>query len=240
MKKISILLLTIFFLTSCSKEKYPISNQTWEISDSEDGSGRKVVKLNSVLAENLYFKFMYDPTKWELKESKQNYMTNLYLDHRAYDDGTCVLLPGTQGYEIEKDYSISTWSYRSDLTYGNDYEFKNPITGVIEMRVFETSSNGEGMPTVLFELHLPTDGQDQYQCYEDYQQTIGTYTFDHYEGTPEELQAILQNIEATKKQNEEIQKQKELEYLKQLSEQSDVAETNSENADDIISESRDE
>ena len=223
MKKILILSIATLLLTSCGKTKYPISNQTWELSDSEDGSGRKIVKMNSVLVENLYFKFMYDPTKWELKESKQEYMTNLYLDHTAYDDGTCVLLPGTKGYELEKDYDISTWSYKSDLTAGLDYEFKNPVTGVIEMRVFETSSNGEGMPTVLFELHLPTDGQDQFQCYEDYQQTIGTYTFDHYEGTPEELQAILQNLEAIKKQNEEAQKQSELDYLKQLSDSTETA-----------------
>lgn len=213
-KSITVISLLALLLTSCGGQKFATSGQNYELLPPDDATGWTVVKMNSVLTENLYFKLRFDPTFWEIKESKGDYVTNFYFDHVGYEDGTCIVLPGMKGYELEKEYTVSQWAFRSDRTSGIDYEFMNPVTGIIEMRVFETSSNGEGMPASLFELHLPTDGQDQAQCYNDYQQLIGTYTFDHYEGTPEELKAILLNLEEIKKQNAEAEKQKELEQIK--------------------------
>ena len=55
----------------------------------------------------------------------------------GYEDGTCIVLPGHKGYELEKEYTVSQWAFRSDRTSGIDYEFMNPVTGVIEMRVLK-------------------------------------------------------------------------------------------------------
>lgn len=204
-------------LTSCGGDKYVASLQAYELLPSDDSTGWPVIKMNSVLSENLYFKMRYDPKAWELVDSNGDYVTNFYFRDINYKGDSCIVLPGTKGYKLDKEYTVSQWAYKSDRTSGIDYEFKNPVTGIIEMRVFETASNGQGLPSALFELHLPTDGQDQEQCYTDYQQIIGTYSFDHYDGTPEELKAILQNLEEIKKQNAEIEKQKELEQAVQNS-----------------------
>ncbi len=212
-KSIAAIGLLSLLLTSCGGQKYEASAQAYEILPADDATGWPVVKMNSVLSENLYFKMRYDPKGWEIKDSNGKYITNLYFRDVNYKGDACVVLPGTKGYKLEKEYSVSQWAYKSDRTSGIDYEFKNPVTGIIEMRVFETASNGEALPSALFELHLPTDGQDQAKCYDDYQQLIGTYSFDHYDGTPEELKAILQNLEEIKKQNEEAEKAKELEQF---------------------------
>lgn len=211
-KTFAILSFAALLLSSCGggAALYEISGQTYEELPSDTPLNRPVVKMNSVLSENLYFKIRYDDKAWEIDETPGEYPTNLVFQNTSYEPDTCVILPGTKGYTLEKQYEISQWLYKSDYTSGIDYEFKNPVTGIIEMRVFETSSNGEALPSVLFELHLPVDGQDQAKCYADYQEFIGTYTFDHYEGTPEELKAILQEIEEIKKQNAAAEAQKEL------------------------------
>lgn len=205
-------LLTLL-LTACGAELKP-TNQSWTETAPEEGKTRPTVTMNSVLDENLYFKVKYDPSQWEIKETKGKYQTNLIFDHTQYEDETCYILPGTIGAELEKEYEVTQWSYKSDVTWGIDYEFANPITKTVEMRVFEAVSAGAGFPTTLFEIHLPTDGQDQEQCYKDWQQLIGTFQFDHYSGTQEELQAVLQQMEAQKTLNEEIEKQKLIEELK--------------------------
>ena len=218
-KSIAILALSSLLLTSCGGAKlYEISGQTYEKLPSDTPLNRPVVKMNSVLSENLYFKISYDDKAWKIVDSKGEYPTNLIFQNVSYEPDTCIILPGTKGYKLDKQYEISQWLYKSDYTSGIDYEFKNPVTGIIEMRVFETSSNGEALPSVLFELHLPTDGQDQAKCYADYQEFIGTYTFDHYEGTPEELKAILQEIEEIRKQNAAAEAQKELQEAQKAAE----------------------
>ncbi len=222
MKKILIATsILALLLTACGGQKLQPTNQTWTETAPEEGKTRPTVLMNSVLDENLYFKVKYDPSQWEIKETPGEYQTNLIFDHTQYEDETCYILPGTIGATLEKEYEVTQWSYKSDVTWGIDYEFVNPVTKIIEMRVFEAASNGAGFPTTLFELHLPTDGQDQEQCYEDWQQFIGTYAFDHYTGTPEELQAIMQQIEAQKALNAEIEEQnliKELEANGQITE----------------------
>lgn len=217
MKKIiAIVALTSLLLVSCARgPAYEISAQAYEVLPSDTPMNRPVVKMNSVLSENLYFKIRYDDKAWKIVDSAGDYPTNLIFQNLSYDDDTCVVLPGTKGYKLDKQYEISQWFYRSDYTSGIDFEFKNPVTGLIEMRVFETASNGDSLPSVLFELHLPIDGQNQDKCYADYQELIGTYTFDHYEGTQEELQAILRDIEETKKQNDALEAQKELERARE-------------------------
>lgn len=210
-KAITILALISLLLTSCGNGgAYEISNQTYEILPSDTPLNRPVVKMNSVLSENLYFKLRYDDKAWEIEDTKGKYPTNFVFRNTSYKGDACVVLPGTKGYKLDKEYSITQWLYKSDYTGGIDYEFKNPVTGIIEMRVFETNGNGESLPSALFELHLPTDGQDQSKCYADYQELIGSYTFDHYEGTPEELKAILQDMEDIRKQNAAAEAQKEL------------------------------
>lgn len=214
MKKLITLVITgSLLLSACGGQSFEISGQTYEEFPPDEGSKRPIVRMNSVLDENLFFKVKYDPESWEIKETPGKYRTNLIFNNKHYKNETCVLLPGTKGYQLEKDYDVDQWSYRSDITWGIDYEFINPITGISEMRVFEAESNGAGFPNTLFELRLPTDGQDQAQCYTDWQQFIGTYVFESYEGTPEELQAILSELEATKAYNDELESKKELEEL---------------------------
>lgn len=226
MKRFSLLFLVLLLvLTGCNKgPEYPITTQSYEILPPEEGSTRPVVKMNSVLDENLHFKFAYDSAVWEAKDVEPGtYPTNVIFTHKAYKDDSCIIMPGTAGYELKKDYDVEQWSYQSEKTYGIDYQFMNRVTGVTEMRVFEADSNGQGFPTTLFELRLPTDGQDQYQCYEGWQQFIGTYAFDFYSGTPEELSAKMAEIEAAKIAQEEALKKAEQEALIKALEEAEKA-----------------
>lgn len=200
-------------LTGCGDSLKP-TNQTWQEFPPEEGKTRPTVMINSVMDENLYFKVKYDPSQWEIKETKGIYQTNLIFDHTGYEDETCYILPGTIGKELKKDYTVETWSYKSDVTWGKDYQFINPVTQITEMWVFEAESAGAGFPTTLFELHVPTDGQNQDQCFYDWEQFIGTFVFDHYTGSPEDLKAIMEQIEAQKALNEEIEKQALIEEMK--------------------------
>lgn len=211
----SLFLVLLLVLTACNRgPEYPITTQSYEILPPEEGSTRPVVKMNSILDENLHFKFAYDSDVWEAKAVEPGtYPTNVIFTNQAYKDDSCIILPGTAGYELEKDYDVEQWFYQSEKTYGIDYQFINRVTGVTEMRVFEADSNGQGFPTTLFELRLPTDGQDQYQCYEGWQQLIGTYAFDFYSGTPEQLSAKMAEIETAKKAQEEALKKAEQEAL---------------------------
>lgn len=228
MKRILALTSTLaLLLAGCGNDLKP-TNQSWTETPPDEGKTRPTVTMNSVLDENLYFKVKYDPSQWQIKETKGRYQTNLIFNHTQYEDETCYILPGTLGKELEKDYTVEPWSYKSEVTWGKDYQFINPVTKITEMWVFEAESAGVGFPTTLFELHVPTDGQNQDQCYEDWQQFIGTFEFDHYSGTPEDLEAILKYMEEQKKLNEEIEKQRMIEELKakgQISEKSDGTES---------------
>lgn len=223
-KTITLVALTAIFLSACGGPKIQPTNQSYEVLGPDGTEDTRIeVLINSVLDENLYFTVKYDSTMWEIKETPGLYQTNLIFDNLKNDDETCYILPGTIGRELEKDYQIEQWSYKSDLTYGIDYQFINPITKITEMWIFEAESNGAGFPTTLFELHMPADGQDQGACYDDYVQLIGTYKFHHYTGTPEDLEAIMQEIERTKALNAEIEKQKEIERLKSLGEETQAS-----------------
>lgn len=215
-KSLATILFSALLLTACGN-KVETTEQTWEILPADDATYWPVVKMNSVLSSNLYFKMRFDTKAWEIINTKGEQLTNLAFRNLNYSENQCLLLPGTKGYKLEKQYEIGQWAYKSDRTYGIDFEFKNPVTGIIEMRVFEAQSNGEGFPSVLFELHLPLDGSDQTQCYEDYKQLIGTYSFDHFEGNKAELDALLQNLAEIQKINEENEKKQELEELKSTS-----------------------
>lgn len=216
MKRFSLLLIALLLVSSaCEKgPEYALTNQSYEVLPPAEDSTRPIVKMNSVLDENLHFKFAYDPEFWELKAVEPGtYPTNVILSHTWYKNDSCVIMPGTVGGLLEKNYDIEQWAYQSEKTYGIDYQFMNPVTGITEMRVFEADSNGQGFPTTLFELRLPTDGQDQYQCYEGWQQLIGTYEFDFYSGTPEQLQAKMAELELTKQAQEDALKKAEQEAL---------------------------
>lgn len=206
-KLLPLLFLATVALAACGAQNFDVSGQTWEEFPPE-GNGdtiRPVVKMNSLLDPNLNFKVKYHPDFWEIKETKGKYRTVIIFNHTGYKNETCYVLPGTIGYKLDKEYSVTEWSYKSDKTWGIDYQFDNPITGVPEMRVFEAESNGVGFPTTLFELHLPTDGTDQAQCRYDYDQLIATYEFDFYGGTPKELEAKLSEINAAEEANEKLE-----------------------------------
>lgn len=210
MKKILASFAALTLLVTACGPKFEVSSQSYIQQEPEEGSTRPILEMNSVLDENLYFKIKYDPEVWEVLDTPGRYMTNLVLSHKSYSKETCVILPGTQGFELEKDYQVEQWQYRSEHTHGIEYQFINPITGITEFWVYEDESNGQGFPKTLFELQIPQDGQDQGQCRDDFHQVVGTYQFSYYSGTAEELESKLEELEELDEMNkalEELQTQ---------------------------------
>ncbi|MBU0981503.1 hypothetical protein KKC94_02310 [Patescibacteria group bacterium] len=233
-KAISLLILIPILLIGCDNPSFDTSMQTYSLLPPLEGSVLNIVKMNSMIDPDLHFKFKYDSSIWEIKETHGKERTAILLENKNFDSGSCYILPGIQGHELEKEYVVTEWAFKSYYTAGIDYQFDNPVTGIPEMRVFEAQTNGEGFPTTIFELHLPDGDQDIEQCRKEYEAVIGTYEFDFYAGTPDELKAKMAELEEIDAYAEKMQQQAQ---IKQFLESLEATKTEEETSTEETTES---
>lgn len=170
-------MMLLLMLSGCLFDFNPSGDRYTMVTDPNDRHF-KIVTMKTTDPESREFTFRFDKRLWEIEEWPEEQAINgVALIHRAYEDGSCNILPGTMGKGMEEGSQFYEGSLLTESHTARTIEVKN-AAGIRVL--YAVGYEIDDIP-YIFEVNFPI--KDQEACERDAQPVVSSFEIVGEEGS---------------------------------------------------------